>query len=244
MLEPHSLGIFTILSYKERQRIKAKDALRAQAAFSKKGIWRSITYSSVTATIALLISGISAYYANFYQHRALLLAVSPTPPYYAPGFDAHSIVLTPIISNSGNHTEVVISVSLAIGHSVANSISSKPPMDVLSTGVLAGPFILKSADAITVRVSFPLVETPPPPKEQEVYIRVAALSPHDDIIAVDIPVMHLTLNNPPYPEGSRMTYTEHISAHYEAGLIRIFSYPTSEFWYSGETGVQAMLRPY
>jgi hypothetical protein len=167
----------------------------------------SITYSSVTSTIAVLISGISAYFANFYEHRALLLAIAPRPPSQMSALKANwhdSLTLYPIISNGGNHTEIIESVSIPVTY----------PGPAQSRGTPAGPFVLKGGDAITVPVTFRFARMASPLRttfsgplspglsapgtrnsllEGDVYVRVVALSPRNSLIAVDIPVSHITL---------------------------------------------------
>jgi len=245
-------GEFPILSYKERQRIKAKDALRVSAPPPKKTIWNSITYSSVTSTIAILIAAISAYFANFYEHRALLLTIAPRPPSQMSTFTAKwhdSLTLSPIISNGGNHTEIIESVSIAVTY----------PGPAQSRGNPAGPFVLRGGDAITVPVTFSFARMASPLRikfsrslspglsgsgpgtrnsllEGNVYVRVVALSPRNSLITVDIPISHIILPEDTsayaHPDED-FEYKEQISTDCKDGPIDIFAANASQFPYSG-----------
>lgn len=196
----------------------------------------------------------SAYFANFYEHRTLLLAIAPRPPSAISTLKANwhdSLRLSPIISNDGNHTEIIESVSLAVTY----------PGPAQSRGTPAGPFVLKGGDAITVPVTFSFArmasplritfsgppspgvlgqDAPNSPLAGDVYIRVVALSPRNGLIAVDVPVSHITLpadTSAPHvlPDGSKeeLEYTEQISADYKDGPIDLFSAAVSQFPYVG-----------
>ncbi|MGO8841955.1 MAG: hypothetical protein ACLQF1_12730 [Methyloceanibacter sp.] len=192
-------------------------------------LWSTVNYSSVAATIALLISGYNTYYTTFYQHRAILLAIAPKPPTSAivrARSDADlPFTWSPIISNDGNHTEVVLSVCIAVGSSGPTANNTHQ-----SRGTLAGPFVLKGGDAVAVPVTFNFDKMVSLPKEDDVYVRVVALSPRNGIIAVDIPVLHITMAS---QSPSEVEFTEKLSAGYNDGLINIFSSPKSAFSYSG-----------
>jgi hypothetical protein len=223
---------------------------RLRPPLLKKKIWSYINYSSITSTIAVLISGTSAYFANFYEHRAVLLAIAPRPPSHMSAMKAKwgdSLTLTPIISNDGNHTEVIQSISIAVNY----------PGPTQARGTPAGPFVLKGGDAIAVPITFSFArmasplritfggppssgasgeEAPTLPLEGDVYVRIVTLSPHNGLIAVDIPTSHIKLpaHAPALSGGAEeFEYMEQISERYNDGLIDIFSSTVSQFPYSG-----------
>lgn len=205
-------------------------------ALRRNRLWGAINYSSVLSTIALIISsisllfaGISLYYTNFYRHRAILPAIAPKPALSAfvkARSDADlPFTWSPIISNDGNRTEIVLSVCIAIGYSGPATNSTHQ-----IRGPLAGPFVLKAGDAVAVPITFNFDKMVSLPKEDDVYVRVVALSPSDGIIAVDIPVLHITMAS---QIPSEVELSEKPSAGYNDSLIDIFSSPKSAFSYSG-----------
>ena len=190
--------------------------------------WQTLA-AGVLALLAAFIAGFPVYYATFHQHRAILLAIAPKPP-TSGAVSARSdadlpFIWSPIISNDGNRTEVVPSICIAVGYSgpMANNTHQ-------SRGALAGSFVLKGGDAVAVPVTFNFDKLVSLPGEDEVYVRVIALSPRDGIIAVDIPVLHITMTS---QSPSEVAFTEKLSAGYNEGLIDIFSSPKSAFSYSG-----------
>jgi hypothetical protein len=155
--------------------------------------------------------------------------------------------LSPIISNGGNHTEIIESVAIAVTY----------PGPAQSRDTPAGPFVLKGGDAITVPVTFSFARMASPLRitfseplspglsgpgnrnsllEGDVYVRVVALSPRNSLIAVDIPVSHITLPEDTsalaHPDEG-FEYKQQISADYKDGPIDIFSANVSQFSYSG-----------
>jgi hypothetical protein len=234
-----SLGGILILSFKDRQRIKAEDALRAPVIRSRKGLWSVIAYSSVIGTVGAVtavISLIITAYINFHENRAILVTIAPKPPpvLSAPTRD-RLLAFSPVISNGGNQTEVVLSVCIAVGFS--------GPADNRHQirGTLAGPLVLKGGEAQVVPVTFAKVADLP--KEDDVYVRVVAFSPRDGITAVDIPVIHMSLasqgGDNSKPEA--VQYTETLSANYHDGPIDIFSFPQSHFPYSGPSSSETQI---
>src|SRR5690348_2154446 len=108
-----------MLSYKERRKIRDEEMERAAAKKQEK---RSpLNYSAVVSTAALLVSGISAYYANFYNKHSVVVAPGEID---GAVFFGHNPSETdkfvhqkfrPVFSNVGNHAQVIyhIGVDLA-----------------------------------------------------------------------------------------------------------------------------------
>ena len=162
--------------------------------------------------------------ANIFNKIAIAVAIGGTATVKARSDADLSLTWSPIISNDGNRTEVVLSVCIAVGYSGPTAKTHQ------NRGTLAGPFVLKSGDAVAVPVTFNFDKMVSLPKEDDVYVRVVALSPRDGIIAVDIPVLHITMSS---KTPSEVELTGNPSAGYNDGLIDIFSSPKSAFSYSG-----------
>jgi hypothetical protein len=182
-------------------------------------------YSSAAlaiSIISLIISGLNAYYANFYVRRNVSVTIAPEPSGKAGSVKSTDhYYLTPIISNGGNRTEVVIRVVIAVGH-------SEPTIRQVR-GDPAGPFVLKAGDAITVPVSFRYDKMFHLPEEQELYLRIIALHPREGIIAVDVPVSHIKLDQ----SSDRYLITETKSQKHVASIIDVFEARRSKFAYDG-----------
>lgn len=188
--------------------------------------WRLIlNYSNTIAMLALIMSAISLYYSTFYKHRSILLMVSPIS-YPAGVVKPHdTFILSPILSNEGNRTEVIIGVSLAINYPTLTGIRQ-----VL--GPPAGPFILKAGAAITVPVGISLDRMLP--GTQDINVRVAAPSPKGDMMAVDVPFYHVTITKSPSGE---VQYAAHRNPKYDESLVDLYSAPRSPFRYEGPSVV-------
>lgn len=200
-------------------------ALVAPGASSTKSWQFLFNFSNMISAFALILSAISLYYSKFYEHRSILLTVSPIS--YPAGVvkSQDTFTLSPIISNGGNRTEVIIGVSLAINYPTSTGIRH-----VL--GPPAGPFILKAGDVITVPVGISFDRMLP--GTQDINVRVAAPSPKGDMIAVDVRFYRVTITKSPSGE---VQYAAHRNPKYDESLVDLYSAPRSHFRYEGPSVV-------
>jgi hypothetical protein len=194
--------------------------------------------SLISLVLSTTISSFALLRTYFYRHRELLFVLTPVPGSKSGTVMATDVYrLSPIFSNRGNQTEVVLNVSIAI-----NPIG--PSLRQLR-GAPVGPFVLKSGDAVTADISLSfnqmLTYNQTRPAEQDLYVRVVTLSPKDGVIAVDIPIARISLMmSQDRLEG--LTYNERRSNKYNQGLINLFKYPRSNFAYDASpSGAQLAL---
>src|SRR5271156_3767920 len=152
-----------MLPWKERQRIREKAAL--VSSIKPREPWWGVSYSSVTATVALVISALSAYYNLFYTNRSLSLAITPEPPTFyiesaAPGtpvgaLDSSAFSYAAVLSNTGNHTECVLSVWI-FSQPEGAELGPKPDSTDIIKAETSGPYILKAGEAVVARTTIAL----------------------------------------------------------------------------------------
>jgi hypothetical protein len=124
-----------------------------------------------------------------------------------------------IIANSGNRTEIISCI--CIGIMPPNILDSQ-----YQTGI-AGPYVLKAGDAVTVplSLSFHMMQSVVGTgSETDVSVHLVALS-DDNLIWIDIPVTRVSFSA---TEGQNR-YQEQRSAGYKDGLIDVLSVPRSKF---------------
>jgi hypothetical protein len=204
-----------------------------------KTVWTEINKSSaLIALFSVLFSALSVlftgatFWETFYPHKELLLTIgTPRPTSTGPLSSAgKTFDLAAVITNAGNRTEIIPCISIAIN-------PSAPPNNQF-LGKLAGPYALKSGDAVTVplQFGFDLIQLVGSGSDKDVYVDVVTISPDNHLIAVDIPVSRITFSRT--QEGSA-TYTEKRSAGYNDGLIDIFSVSKSKFAPNCREGIRA-----
>jgi hypothetical protein len=132
-----------MLSWRDRERIKTEEALRRNAALPAKKRWASLSYASVTATLALLISGSSLYFSTFYEHRALSIAIPTIPDTKYRSPDRLDVSVATVISNRGNRYETVLAVYLTLVQ--GGTRRNRTP---------SGPYVLKPGESLPVPLEF------------------------------------------------------------------------------------------
>jgi hypothetical protein len=185
--------------------------------------------------LAISFTG-AAFWETYFPHRALQLTVAIQRQNINRGLliPGQTFDLSPIIANTGNRTEIIPCISIAISPSY--------PPDNQYRDTSAGPYVLKAGEAITapIKVSFDTMRSGVGNNKDfyvDVYVHVVALSPNNDIIAVDIPVSRVTFPQP--IEENR--YTENRSPGYNDNLIDIFSATRSRFGPTCQRGASAIL---
>jgi hypothetical protein len=144
--------------------------------------------------------------------------------------------LSTVIANAGNRTEIVLCACIAVNFlprldkknkfvGAMVILAAGQPIPNQYQGALAGPFVLKAGDAITVpiKLSFEMMRTVGMEMEKAVYVHIVSSSPNNGIIATDIPISHIT-----FSEGED-SYAERQSEGYNLGSTDIFSAPKSSF---------------
>jgi lipoprotein-anchoring transpeptidase ErfK/SrfK len=142
-----------MLTAPERRRIKEEEAERAAAGRPKR-LLGSNSYGAIISTVALLISATTAYFANFYTKRSVLVAVNPpeleqaNEPQKSSSKEPSStsrVALNAVLSNDGNRTEVVLAVTFVATSMPCGGRNEAKPL---------GPFVLKSTDATVVPLEY------------------------------------------------------------------------------------------
>jgi hypothetical protein len=174
--------------------------------------------NNVLGIIAIIFTGM-IFWETFYPHRGILLIVAGQrgSVYLAPVISGQTIDLHPIITNSGNRTEIVQCICMAVHPSAPDYNQYQ--------GIPSGPYILKPGDAVTTPITLSLdrIKTVGTGSQKDVYVRVVALGPNENIIAVDIPVTEITFTS----KDDDNRYTEHPKNANK--LINVFSSSTSKF---------------
>jgi hypothetical protein len=170
-----------------------------------------ISFLSVTFTGA-------TYWQTFFPHRVVLFTVAKPRGGTTGEVTADKIFDLPvIIANSGNRTEIISCVCLAV----------IPPdtADNEYQSSLTGPYVLKSGEAVTVPLQLSFDNIVKHVGNGDVDVHIVAVSPDNDMIGVDIPISRMSFSQ---SEG-QIKYTESTNPAYKKGLTDIFSEFRSKF---------------
>jgi hypothetical protein len=145
----------------------------SDATSPRKGILASTYYSSVTSTLALIVSAVSAYYTLFYVNRSIKLVLNPffNETFVEDGFIAGS----PVLYNDGNHTEVLVKAELTTRKDSCGTFGRSA----------VGPFIIKPGEAIALTLKLPLPEIKTYTKI-DVYLALQVIRPDGSSVPLNI----------------------------------------------------------
>jgi len=196
-----------MLSFKERRQFRDKNQLEKTLNQTESKTRLPISYGSIISTVALLISAVSAYFANFYHHRSLHFEVAPSPPDTEVDFGVTTaqIDYTLVFWNNGTRPEVVLRTEIYIEEQFGGFRTYDPE----------GPFVIGPGDAISVPITGSLSflnrldnnKLDPEMKAGKVFVHVIALSPNGSEFGSVVPTITFSAQADSDPGASSPTVT-------------------------------------
>lgn len=176
-----------------------------------------ITYSTVSSTVALLISFASFYYTWWMETHSLDITIAEiSGPVFLPQSPPVRMEISAVLQNKGNKTETVLSMD----YKAAQLSWPKNPES------RAGPFVLKAGEAVAVTLFFDIEN---------------GNRPDFDLLSYSNVILTIVVVNP-NKESTKRDYspigeigsTKHVE--FKAGRVEFYSHtdwvifkPTSEF---------------